>query len=346
MSEALLVRAKTGVGEFAPGVVLSVAVALAAFALAPLVARAAPIPPIVIALFIGIALSGVAEQPRFKPGITFCVKKLLRWAIALLGLRIALGEIAALGVATALVVIGAMALTIASGLLLARSLRQSAFYGALAGAGTAVCGASATLATATVLPDYKGKEVEVVFVVVAVNGLSTVAMILYPALCAWLGFDDRLTGIMLGATIHDVAQVAGAGYAVSDAVGNAAVVVKLFRVLLLVPVVVALGWWFAQRKAPLDAVKASVPVFALVFLALCILNSIVSALPSLAPVFASIKKPLVEAAGWGLLIAIAALGLGTSVRAVMNLGWRHIATVLGTTAVILVAVTAALAVLG
>lgn len=346
MAEALLVRAKSGVGEFAPGVALSLTVALAAFALAPLVARVAPIPPIVIALFIGIALNGVAEQPRFKPGITFCVKRLLRWAVALLGLRIALGEIVALGWTTALVVIGAMAVTSASGFLFARAFRQTVYYGALAGAGTAVCGASATLATATVLPDYPGKQVDVVFVVVAVNSLSTVAMVLYPAICASLGFDERLTGIMLGATIHDVAQVAGAGYAVSETVGNAAVVVKLFRVLLLFPVVVSIGWWFARPKPPFDAMKAAVPVFALVFIVLCLINSVVSAMPAAASFYAPVKQGLIEAAGWGLLIAIAALGLGTSVRAVMNLGWRHIATVLGTTAVILVGVTAALALLG
>ena len=102
-----------------------------------------------------------------------------------------------------------------------------------------MCGASATLATSTVLPNYKGKEADVVFVVVAVNALSTVAMVLYPPLCTWLGFDAHTTGVMLGGTIHDVAQVVGAGYAVSEPVGNTAVIVKLFRVFLLLPVVLA-----------------------------------------------------------------------------------------------------------
>src|SRR5690606_33261242 len=125
-------------------------------------------------------LNRVARQAVFQPGIQFCVKTLLRWAIALLGLRIALSEIVALGLGTALLVIVAMAATIVTGFLLARALGQSEHYGALAGAGTAVCGASATLATAAVLPDYKGKEADVAFVVVAVNVLSTIAMVLYP----------------------------------------------------------------------------------------------------------------------------------------------------------------------
>jgi len=287
----------------------------------------------------------VAMRPAFQPGLSFCVKKLLRWAVALLGLRIALGDIVALGLPTALLVVASMALTVVSGFMLARVFGQDTSYGALAGAGTAVCGASATLATSTVLPNYAGKDADVVFVVVAVNALSTVAMVLYPPLCLWVGFDGHVTGVMLGATIHDVAQVVGAGYAVSDTVGNAAVIVKLFRVFLLLPMVLAIGWWFARAGAQTGDARVPVPVFALVFLALCIVNSIMPSLPSLLPLYAPIKGALVLASTWGLLIAIAALGLGTSLTAIGALGWRHVATVTGTTLVILVIATAGLMVL-
>ena len=253
-----------------PGLALSALVAIAAVALAPLVARVVPIPAMVIALFIGIALNPLARRPLFQPGIVFCLKTLLRWAVALLGLRVALGEIVALGFATAALVVIAMVVTVAAGFLLARWFNQEAGYGALAGAGTAVCGASATLATSIVVPDYKGKEADVAFVVVAVNALSTVAMVLYPLICTALGFDDQATGIMLGATIHDVAQVVGAGYAVSEPVGNTAVIVKLFRVFLLLPVVLAIGWYFARRAVAADAAKIPFPMFALVFVLLCV----------------------------------------------------------------------------
>ena len=204
-----------------------------------------------------------------------------------------------------------------------------------------MCGASATLATATVLPDYDGKDADVVFVVIAVNALSTLAMVFYPPLAAGLGFDQHVTGILLGATIHDVAQVVGAGYAVSDAAGNTAVIVKLFRVFLLLPVVLAIGWWFVRAGAAAHAARVPVPVFAFVFLALCIVNSI---LPStaLAPLYAGVKYWLVEASTDGLLIAISALGLGTSLSSVTHVGWRHMVTVVGTTVVILVVVAAAL----
>jgi uncharacterized integral membrane protein (TIGR00698 family) len=337
-----LTRAFAGLRQLSPGFLFSAFVAVVAVFSAPLVARTLPIPAMVIALIIGIALNPFAKQATFQPGIAFCVKTLLRWAVALLGLRIALGEIAALGALTALLVIVSMAATLIAGVLLARALGQNDYYGALAGAGTAVCGASATLATASVLPAYKGKEADTVFVVIAVNALSTVAMVLYPLICLWLGFSDQSTGVMLGATIHDVAQVVGAGYSVSEPVGNTAVIVKLFRVLLLLPVALGVGFWFAQSHTSSGRNKIPVPMFAFVFLALCIVNSVVPAFADLAPFYTPIKTWLIEISTWGLLIAIGALGLGTSIKAIGALGWRHVATVTGTTLVILIVVTAGL----
>jgi uncharacterized integral membrane protein (TIGR00698 family) len=340
--QSALARATQAVRAVAPGLALSALVAAAAVAGAPLVARAFPVPAMVLALLIGIALNRLAARRVFQPGLVFCVKHLLRWAVALLGLRIALGDIAALGLATALLVIGAMALTILSGLLFARLLRLPASYGALAGAGTAVCGASAALATSMVLPAYRGKEADVAFVVVAVNVLSTAAMVAYPPLAVLIGFDAHATGILLGATIHDVAQVVGAGYAVSETAGNAAVIVKLFRVFLLLPVVLVIGWWFL-RDAGARGAKTPAPVFGFVFLALCVLNSFAPGVAGLAPLYAPIKGMLGEVSTAGLLVAIAALGLGTSLSAMRMLGWRHMATVLATTLVILAVVAAGLA---
>lgn len=326
-----------GVRSLAPGFALSAVVAAAAALSAPFVARVFPVPPMVIALVLGIALNTLAEKPAFRPGITFCVKTLLRWAVALLGVRIALGEIISLGWTTVIIIVIGMVVTIASGFLFARMLGQNDYYGALTGAGTAVCGASATLATATVLPQYKGKEADIAFVVVAVNALATLAMVLYPPLCLWLGFDPQNTGVMLGGTIHDVAQVVGAGYSLSHPVGNAAVIVKLFRVFLLLPVVLGLGLWFSRS---VEMAKVPIPVFAFVFLALCIFNSIIPSVPGLAEIYAPLRDVMISMSAWGLLIAIGALGLGTSFTAIAALGWRHIATVTGTTIVILVVVTA------
>jgi len=328
--------------EFAPGVALSAAVAGAAYLAAPFVAHALPIPAMVLALAIGIALNPLAIKPSVLPGMAFCVRTLLRWAVALLGLRVALSDIAALGLATGVLVVVAMIVTLWFGFFFARLSGRQPGFGALVGSATAVCGASAALATSTVVPDYPGKQADVVFVVVAVNALATLAMVIFPPLCILLGFDAQATGVMLGGTIHDVAQVVGAGYAVSEPVGNTAVIVKLFRVFLLLPVVLGIGWYFTTRGVKHGQARVPVPVFAIVFLALCLLNSAMPLAPALAPVFGPVKTILIEISTWGLLIAIGALGLGTSITTIVALGWRHVATVLASTAVIFALVTGGL----
>jgi len=333
-----------------PGIALSFAVALASYLAEPVIAHGIAsltgwsykLPAIVIALIIGIALNPFAASPVFEPGMTWCVKKLLRVAIGLLGLRIAISDIIDLGFASAGLVIASMTLTIASGVWLARFFKVGDGYGTLAGAATAVCGASATLATATVVPHYPQKGADVAFTVVAANVVSTIVMVAYPPLCAALGLDPQSTGIMLGATIHDMAQVVGAGYAVSEPVGNTAVIVKLFRVFLLLPAVLAIGWWYTRGGASHDSAKVPVPIFALVFLGLCVINSFIPLIPGLMPVYSPLKSALIDLSTWGLLVAIAALGLGTSLSSLLKIGWRHMAVFSGTTLVILSVVTAGL----
>ena len=325
-----------------PGLVLSGIVAAAGYTLAPYVARVVPIPNMVIALVIGIALNPIAARPWTQAGMAFCVRTVLRWAVALLGLRVAIGDIAALGFGSGLVIVVAMTATVLSGFLFARWSDRTDAFGAMVGVGTAVCGASATLACSTVVPDYRGKQADIAFVVVAVNALATLAMLIYPPLCLPLGFDARSTGVMLGGTIHDVAQVVGAGYAVSETVGNTAVIVKLFRVFLLLPTVLGVGWYFTRQGKRHGEARVPVPVFGIVFLFLCAVNSAVPLVPSLLPVYAPIKAALVEASTWGLLLAIGALGLGTSVKTIFALGWRHIAMALASTIVIFVIVTGGL----
>src|SRR3974390_472604 len=325
-----------------PGLVLSGIVAAAGYMLAPYVARMVPIPNMVIALVIGIALNPIASRPRTQVGMAFCVRTVLRRAVAMLGLRVAIGDIAALGFGSGVVIVVAMTTTVLFGFLFARWSDRTDAFGAMVGVGTAVCGASATLACSTVVPDYRGKQADIAFVVVAVNALATLAMLIYSPLCLLLGFDARSTGVMLGGTIHDVAQVVGAGYAVSETVGNTAVIVKLFRVFLLLPTVLGVGWYFTRQVKRHGEARVPVPMFGIVFLFLCAVNSAVPLVPSLLPVYAPIKAALVEASTWGLLLAIGRLGLGTSVKTIFALGWRHIAMALASTIVIFVIVTGGL----
>lgn len=350
MTEAAVPRLAKGLGPLLPGIALSTVVAIASVLAEPVLKQLAGgrvgLPAVVIALVIGMALHPLANTKRFLPGMTFCVKKLLRWAIALLGLRVALGDIIALGLGTALLVIVSMAVTIVTGFALARLLGREPGVGALGGVATAVCGASAALATSTVVPDYRDKAADTAFTVIAMNVLATVAMLAYPLLCVWLGLSPQQTGVMLGATIHDVAQVVGAGQAVSDEAANAAVIVKLFRVFLLLPAVLIVGWWLTRNGQTHGDAKVPVPVFAFVFLIMCVVNSVLSTQAGLAGIYLPIRDILLEISRWGLLIAIAALGLGTSIAAMARLGWRHLAVVTGTSLVILVVATGGIVLLG
>src|SRR5512141_1168169 len=182
--------------EYAPGAAMSALVAGIGYLAAPFVAHVVPIPNMVIALVVGIALNPIAARPAMQPGMAFCVRTVLRWAVALLGLRVGLADIAALGLGTGVLIVASMLATLVSGFIFARWYGRGPGFGALVGVGTAVCGASATLAASTVVPDYRGKSADVVFVVVAVNALATLAMLVYPPLCILLGFDPQSTGVM------------------------------------------------------------------------------------------------------------------------------------------------------
>jgi uncharacterized integral membrane protein (TIGR00698 family) len=332
-----------------PGVALAAGIAAAAVLAEAVMRRVTggfALPALVIALLIGMALSGPSRRITFTPGLVWCVKRLLRVAIAILGLRISLADIVGLGPGTVLIVVAAMTVTIASSLWLSARMGLGVCYGALAGAANAVCGASAALATSTVVPSYERKGADVAFAVIAANAVSTLAMLIYPLIAVALGYDPKAAGIFLGATIHDVAQVVGAGYAISEPVGNAAVIVKLFRVFLLLPVVLGIGWWLAAAGERASAAKVPVPIFAIMFLVLCLVNTLATSVPALAPVYRPVKSILDVAANWGLLLAIAALGAGTTVTELRYINWRHGAVFFMATAVILLAVALGLRITG
>ena len=329
--------------NFIAGIVLAGAVSVAAVIAAPHMPKSIPLTAMVLALLVAMALHSLTRIPIFAPGLTFCAKPLLKWSVALLGMRVAFGDIIDLGAPVAVMVVVSMIATIAASMLLAKVLKQNPFFGILVGSATAVCGASAALATSTVLPNYKGRDTDLAFVIVGVNLLATLAMLAYPPLCSFLGFDERTTGVMLGGTIHDVAQVVGAGYAVSDTAGNAAAIVKLFRVFLLLPVVLAFGSYVTRLTGRHEEARVAVPVFAIVFLILCVINSVMSSISSIAPEYHVIKQIAVEFSTWGLLLALSAIGLNTSVKSMFSLGWRHLAGLFCATATILIVMTTSLA---
>jgi uncharacterized integral membrane protein (TIGR00698 family) len=222
------------------------------------------------------------------------------------------------------VVVG-VASTIGLGLLVSKRLGLTRRFGVLSGGSVAICGASAALAIASVLPRSREGERDTILTVVVVTALSTLAMILYPMLATAIGLDHVRAGIFLGGTIHDVAQVVGAGYTISPQTGDIATYVKLLRVTLLLPVVSIIAVVAARLGSKADGeAKAPIPWFLIGFAVLVAVNSL-----------GLIDKPTGDAANLAsracLVTAIAALGMKTSFGELAKAGWRPLALMVGET---------------
>ncbi|MBU4531334.1 MAG: putative sulfate exporter family transporter [Hoeflea sp.] len=297
-----------------PGLLLALTIAAAAKFLSEHYVA----PVMLFALLIGMAFNFMADQERTSEGVVFASKTLLRLGIVLLGARITLGDIAGIGTSGLLTVAGLMALTIGFGFVCAKLFSRGWRFAILTGGAVAICGASAALALAAVIPGNDKTERNVLFTVVAVTTLSTIAMIIYPVLFALAGFNDAQSGFMIGATVHDVAQVVGAGYSISTEAGDKATIVKLLRVTLLPVVLIILALALARRESGFSQVR--LPLFVIGFGAVTLANSI-----GLIPV--ALAALLVDASSWLLVIAIAALGVRTNMKAMLDLGWRHVAVI-------------------
>ena len=188
-------------------------------------------PQLLYALLIGLAFHFIHGNPQAKPGIEFCGRTVLPVGAALLGVRITFNQVVQLGVEVALVILVALVLMIMMGVWWAKLLGRTREEGLLSGGSVAICGASAALAIAAVLPQTKANErftLLAVVAVVAVTVLSTVAMIVYPLLINALDVNARPAGVFFGGTVHDVAQVVAAGMMLGPVAGDTATVVKLF----------------------------------------------------------------------------------------------------------------------
>ena len=280
---------------------------------------------LLFALLLGLALHFLSEDQRCAAGIQFASSTVLRIGVALLGLRLTIDHVVTLGWQTVLALMVSVGLTIALGLLLARLFKVGSNLGVLIGGATAICGASAALAISSVLPKSASLERDTALTVVGVTTLSTMAMVVYPIITQWLGFDSVMAGQFIGATIHDVAQVVGAGYSLSQSAGDAATITKLMRVAFLMPVLVVISLVVRAHMAKSIGAERTVktpllPWFAVVFLVLMLINS-TGWVPSL------IQSAASDVSQAFLVLAIAGVGLKTSLQEVTQLGWRPVAMI-------------------
>jgi len=315
-----------------PGVIASAVVAAAASFLSEHYGA----PVMLFALLLGMAMNFLAVDGPCNAGIEFTARAVLRVGVALLGMRITFEQVASLGWGPVLMVIGTVTLSITISVLLARVLGFQSLFGLLTGGATAICGASAAMALSAALPAHPAKERATLFTVVGVSALSTIAMIVYPMIAKWFGLDDADAGIFFGGTIHDVAQVVGAGYSISAEAGDTATIVKLMRIAMLLPVILC-AVMIARARGVEDGGKRPplLPLFVVMFVLIAAINSF-SWIP------ADIQQLGNDLSRWCLVIAISALGMKTQLKELAKVGFKPVLLMVIETAVLATLVFSAL----
>ena len=296
-----------------PGIMVCGIVALAA----KFIAQHYAAPVMLLCLLLGMVFHFMSQEGPTRRGVQFTSQSILRIGVALIGARIMLSDFTALGGGILTLVITAIGIVIVSGIAWAWLLKLDREQGLLIGGATAICGASAALALSTVMPKSKTLEHNTLIAVVGVTAMGTISMIFYPVIIGFLGFSDYEAGILIGGTIHDVSQVVGAGYSISGEAGDTAIIVKLVRVFMLVPILFLFALGFRKQKAKTSSGRFIFPFFLVGFMALVILNSL-QLIPQ------EVLNILQNGSKWLLVMAITAVGMKTSLKDMFSLGWRPI----------------------
>lgn len=292
-------------------------------------------PLTLMCLLFGLALNFLGTDARLGPGLAFASRTLLRWGIVFVAARVTLGQIAELGPIALVSVVVIVGLTLAVGVLAARLLGFTAAFGALSGAAVAICGASAAMAFASLLGERRASQAQLTLVLVGISAMSAVAMTLYPILAHHLGFDDLQAGFVMGAAIHDVAQSLGAGYAFSPPAGETATIVKLTRVALLAPAMMAVAV-FIPREPGAKISSFVLPWFVVGFFGLAGVNSLGVIPPVASDASANASTAL-------LACAVTATGVRSNMQSLTKEGLRPMLVILIATVVALALAAAAAA---
>lgn len=209
--------------------------------------KALSISPLIIGIVLGMAYANSLRNhlpATWGPGIKFCSKSILRLGIILYGFRLTFQDVVAVGVPGIVIDCIIVAVTILGGVMVGKWLKMDSDIALLTSIGSGICGAAAVLgAEATIKTQPYKTAVAVATVVI----FGTISMFLYPIgyRAGIIDLTPDQMGIFSGATLHEVAHAVGAGNAMGDEIANVAIITKMIRVMLLVPVLLILGWWAA-----------------------------------------------------------------------------------------------------
>lgn len=286
-------------------------------------------PIILLGLLIGLSLSFLSHEPRMHRGLDLASRSCLRAGIALLGLQITFAQIGSLGVAPFAALAAVMALTGLAAVVCARYSGQSRYAGVLAGGATAICGASAALALYGIIGKDRLSQAQFALTLVGISLASAFAMSVYPAFASEMHLTHKQAGFLIGASVHDVAQAIGGGYAFSNAAGGYATIVKLSRVALLAPIVGIASLWLQSGEVGKSAAwwrRLALPWFIIAFLAVVALNSAI-AVPTV------ISEVALKGSKLLLLLAVTATAIRSRMDLLVELGWRAMLPVVAATVV-------------
>jgi len=274
---------------------------------------------LLVVILLGMGLRLILPLPQWAvPGLETSRKPILRWAVAALGLRLSLGDLATIGLPSLVVVSITTVVGVAFGWWVARRLRLPKELGLLIGVGGAVCGASAIVAADTVVQADKRDSAVAIGVITL---LGTIGIFLYPFLKPLLGMDDFNYGLWAGASLHETAQVVAAGETVSAKATEVATVSKLVRICWLAPIV----WYLARarRRSSAGSGEAHVspmPWFLVAFVLFAAVNSL-HWLPEQGWFGTTNLK---QGGSWLMAIGMAGVGLQTSLRDLIHVGARPV----------------------
>ena len=301
-----------------PGLLLTSGVAASAYGLRQLPGMAT-FSPMILAIVIGIAFHNLVGTPALaKPGVTFSLRRLLRIAIILLGLQLTITQVVEVGGRGIGIIAATLLATFAFTTWMGRLLGVDRKLAQLIAAGTSICGASAVIATNTVTNAH---DEDVAYAVACVTVFGSVAMFAYPLLSGLLHLDPHAFGLWTGASIHEIAQVVAAAFQDGQKAGEFGTIAKLSRVMMLAPMVIALGFITARNATKNDPAGGSpsgrppMPWFVLGFVALVGVNSLII-IPAEARVW------IVTVTTFLLSVALAAMGLETDIRKLTAKGFR------------------------
>ncbi len=236
--------------------------------------------PMIVGIILGMLYANSLRNnlpDTWVPGILFCSKRILRIGIILYGFRLTFQDVTAVGLPAILIDAIIVTVTVCGGVLIGKLLKMDRSIALLTSVGSGICGAAAVLGAESAINTKPYKTAVAVSTVVI---FGTLSMFLYPVLYRNGVFDlsPELMGLFTGSTVHEVAHVVGAGNAMGQGVSNTAIIVKMIRVMMLVPALLVISWTVARNLTKHDSAeqakgKITIPWFAILFLVVIGFNS-------------------------------------------------------------------------